>query len=168
MIIYAAISLAVGLAHAIGPRAIRVKLVELGVDPAAIVVPPDILGQATWSAISGTALSLMLAVAAFGLFASASWAGRLVRIWAVLALLQTAILLSAAYASIDVAAEFQFQTQELQRDALLADGTEVPPGFLDRSVEEIRDGGVRRLLTVGFLPMIVPGLSLLVFRRRAG
>ena len=165
MVIYAAISLAAGLAHALGPRAIRVKLVELGVDPAAIVVPPSIMEQATWSAISGAALAIMLAVGAFGLFASAGWARTVIRWWAVLALLQTLILLFAAYASIDGAAEFQYQVQELQREALVAAGEEIPPGFLDRTPEAIRDGGARRLATVGFLPMIVPALSLLIFRR---
>lgn len=165
LLIYAAISLASGFAHVLGPRAIRVQLVELGVDPDAIVIPSTILNQATWSAVSGTLLALVLAAFAVGLLASRGWARRGLRWWAILTILQAGVLLFTAYASTDTAAAFQFEVQEWQREALVSAGEDVPPGVLDRSLETIREAGTRRLATVGLLPVVVPVLVLVVFRR---
>lgn len=165
LLIYAAISFAASLTHFLSPRATRLRLVDLGVDPNDIVVPDAILQQATWTAISGTLLAILLAVGTFGLFASAGWARSILRGWAVLTVLRTAVLLLAAYLSVDTAAAFQYRVQTLQREALTASGTEIPPNVLDRDEASIRETGTRRLAAVGLLPAIVPAIILLAYRR---
>ncbi len=150
----------------------NVTLSMMGLDAADFQVPVWLKVVQTTMGVFGMTLAILLLMGAIGLMRRKPSSVRLLRTWAVLAIVSTLVGIGIGFAAIGPNIEIQRSIQEAVLDKVKEDGGDPnAPQFasLQKDDEAMRMEAIRNLAIFGAMPMIYPLIIgfLLTGKRRA-
>lgn len=131
----------------------------MGIDGADYQLPMWLQIVQTGMGLFGLMLAIMLVVGAVGLMRRRASSLRVLKLWAVLAVVSTLVGIGIGFAAIEPNVQLQLSIQDAIRDKIRSQGDDPDqvPG-LDKDEETMRRESVRNLAIFGAIPIIYPAI----------